>query len=322
MLLRILSIFLIIFHFLTASCGTSHAPSDGVDVSQELRTTLEYIRENASSPDDTSGIGEWTLISLRAGGISDSTLNAYYLDGIKHRVQSEVPGKTPAGTLDEYKPTENARVVLSLSAIGAPSSDIGGYDLSAPLRNVDWVCSGTVNGPVFALLALNASGLNDSDVKNRLADYILECQLSDGGWAISGKNSDPDTTAMALQALRVCSERSDVTSAVQHAIDVLARLQQENGGYCSYGRENSQSVSQVIMALCSWGIDFREDSRFVKNERTLLDVLMEYRASDGGFVDVMGKDKASRMATEQAALALAAIEGFTEDGTVPYSFGK
>lgn len=323
MLYRIIAIILVIFRFLTASCVLPHTPSHKTDVTEELNATLEYIRNNAYVAGDISKLGEWTVIALRAGGMPDNDLNDRYLAYITERVRAEAPGKSPLGALDEHKPTENARIVMALSAIGADPADIGGYDLIAPLCDVDWVSSGTLNGPVFALLALNASGAGDADTRNRLADYILECQLSDGGWALSGKRADPDVTAMALQALAACADRPDAVSAAHSAIDALAQLQQENGGYLSYGRENSESASQVIIALCAWGIDPRTDSRFIKNGRSLFDVLMEYRAPDGGFCDVPEQGTSpSRMASEQAALALAALERLDWGGGALYSFVK
>lgn len=320
---RIIIIILLICRFLAASFGISAGQDRDTDVSAQLCAVLEYLRESAADADDISKLGEWTVIALRTGGMPDSGLNDRYLAYITEKVRAEAPGKSPLGALDEHKPTENARIVLALSAIGADPADIGGYDLTAPLCDVDWVCSGTVNGPVFALLALNASGAGDADTRNKLADYILECRLSDGGWALSGKRADPDVTAMALQALAVCSDRPDVVSAAHSAIDALARLQHENGGYLSYGRENSESASQVIIALCAWGIDPRTDSRFIRNGRSLFDVLMEYRAPDGGFCDVPEQGTSpSRMASEQAALALAALEKLGQGGGALYSFVK
>ena len=44
----------------------------------------------------------------------------------------------------------------------------------------------------------------------------------------------------------------------------------ENGGYVAYGSDSSESVSQVIIALSTYGIDCNEDERFIKNKRFLL----------------------------------------------------
>lgn len=310
MLYRIIIVILTIARFLSAFGGIADSLSAGTDVSKQLRTTLDYLYKNASAADDVSKIGEWTIISLCSADRDKNELRARYLDYITKRVRNEVPCKTPTGTLHEHKATENAKAVLALCAIGADPADIGGYDLTAPLRDVDWVCSGTINGPIFSLLALEESATDDTDTKDRLADYILECQIPDGGWALSGKKADPDITAMALQSLSIYAGRHDVVSASRRAIDALSGLQQENGGYRSYGRENSESVSQVIIALCAWGIDVREDDRFIKNGKSLIDVLSEYRVSDGGFSDTPDQDTSSLMASEQAALALSALEKF------------
>lgn len=325
MLYRIIVIIIIISRLLTASGGAGSETHDA-DISARLRASLEFIRESAVEMKDTSSISEWTVIALAVGGSDDRELYDAYLDAVTKRVAAEVPGKTPLGTLSEHKATENARVVLALSAIGADPTNIGGYDLTAPLTDTAWVCSGTVNGPIFALIALDASGVEDGGAMDRLADYILERQLPDGGWALSSKKADVDVTAMALQALAACADRPDVTSAAERAVTVLSELQQENGGYRSFGRENSESISQVIIALSDWGISPDTDERFIKNGKSLLDALMDFSASDGGFLDVLDSEsfnnKSSQMATEQASLALAALVRNGESGVTLYSFGE
>ena len=65
---------------------------------------------------------------------------------------------------------------------------------------------------------------------------------------------------------------------------------------------------QVIVALCELGISLT-DARFVKNECTVMDGLMQYYVSGGGFTHVKeaggGNDL---MATEQGFYALVAAD--------------
>ena len=86
----------------------------------------------------------------------------------------------------------------------------------------------------------------------------------------AGTSADPDITAMALQALAKYTDRADVAEAVEEALSCLSALQNNVGGYASWGTTNSESVAQVIVALGELGISL-DDSRFVKNGNTLVD---------------------------------------------------
>ena len=112
-------------------------------------------------------------------------------------------------------------------------------------------------------------------------------------------------TAMALQALAKYRDRQDVEDAVQRGIAALSALQEPNGAYLSWDEENSESVSQVIVALTELGVSL-DDERFVKNGQTLPQVLERFACEDGSYRHTLngGGDE---MATEQALYALAAI---------------
>lgn len=69
---------------------------------------------------------------------------------------------------------------------------------------------------------------------------------------------------------------------VERGVSALADLQEPNGAYTSWGEENSESVSQVIVALTELGIS-PDDERFVKNGQTLEQVLLRFAQEDGSF---------------------------------------
>ena len=124
-----------------------------------------------------------------------------------------------------------------------------------------------------------------SDVKKKL----LSLQLTDGGWSITGSNSDVDVTAMVVQSLSPYYKTdSSVKSAVDKALALLSARQKENGDFASYGVNNPESTAQVLTALSSLGIDCETDSRFIKNGNTLFDGISLYRLSDGTFCHKQG----------------------------------
>lgn len=117
---------------------------------------------------------------------------------------------------------------------------------------------------------------------------------------------DPDITAMALQALAKYQDRPDVKNATGKALICLSELQNNKGGYTGWGKDNIESVAQVIVALTELGIPL-DDSRFVKNGKTLPDNLMTFYIKGRGFCHIAdgGSDQ---MATEQGFYALVAAE--------------
>ena len=219
--------------------------------------------------------------------------------------------------LHERKYTEYSRVVLALTAIGRDPSKVAGYNLLTPLGDFDKTIWQGLNGPIWALIALDSG--NYEIPKNPAAktqatrqlyiDEILNNQMKDGGWSLTGTgDSDVDITAMALQALAKYQDQKAVKSATDKALDYLSDVQDSKGGYASWGTTNVESVAQVVVALCELGIDLG-DSRFVKNGHTLTENLLSFRQSNGGFYHVLdGSDGNNQMSAEQGFYALVAID--------------
>lgn len=145
---------------------------------------------------------------------------------------------------------------------------------------------------------------NSRDV---LIQNILKYQNEDGGFSISEKSaSDIDTTAMAITALSTYQDRTNVKQAIEKGFDFLASQQTESGGFGYRGQENCESLATVIIACASMNIPLN-DQRFMKNEKNLLDQLIEYKNSDGSFSHLK-ETPGSIMPTEQAIIAMAAVK--------------
>ena len=87
----------------------------------------------------------------------------------------------------------------------------------------------------------------------------------------------------------------------------MSAMQQDDGGFSSMGDSNAESIVQIIVALCELGLS-PEDPRFVKNGVSLLDALLEFRQSDGGFNHTADGSGNNQMTTEQAFYALVAAK--------------
>ena len=263
-----------------------------------------------------------------------------YLDSMRSYIEKTY--EENGGILHSAKATEWHRAAITVAALGGDPTSFGTYngkpiDLIADgsyncaLRNGPGTQG--INGWIWGLIALDA-GCYDvpEDAKYTREDFIteiLKMQLTDGtggneygGWVLGGygSSSDVDITAMAIQALapyynddtvytytnKISNKTvsKTVRRCVDEALERLSSMMSGNGGFTSWGTNNAESIAQVIVALCSVGINPAEDTRFITaSGKTLLDGLLDFRTSDGGFCHVIGSGWNS-MANDQATYAL------------------
>lgn len=282
------------------------------DVSGILIDVLAKLAYNVPEPVFGTLVGEWTVLCLARGehfAQSDAYFAGYY-SRIVQTVAQKAASVNQNGALHRAKSTENSRLIVALSAIGKDATDVGGWNLITPYDNFNWILKQGINGPIWALIALDTANYQTQDptIRQQCIDHILQNQLSDGGWALTGKVSDPDITAMTLQALFPYRAQSAVKVAAEKGFACLSALQKENGGYVTFGDENSESCAQVIVACATWGINPDTDSRFIKNGTSVLDSLLaHYVDSDDGFKHIQA-GTVDAMATDQGCYALIAYQ--------------
>ena len=278
------------------------------------KTTGDFMSKLGTPTVNSTG-GEWMVIGLARSG---RTVPAGYYDNVVEYVKANADKNE---RLHRAKVTDNARVILALTAIGKDVTNVGGHNLLKGLDNMDYVQTQGINGPIFTLIALDSHNYPTmGDVtREKLIQVILDAQLTDGGWALSADKADPDMTAMAIQALAPYYKTNEtVKAAVDKALEALSALQRNDGGFGSWGTVNSESCAQVIVALTALGIDPTADSRFVKNGLTVLDALAGFYVTGGGFYHTKGESKVNGMATEQGYYALAAYYRFANAQTRLY----
>lgn len=290
----------------------SETPSNPADWQTPYHKTQVYLKSAVPNPIVDSVKGEWAIIGLAR---SDASMSTNYYSSYYDRVVAYVEEKiNNEGQLHTVKSTENARVALAVTAIGKDPRNVGGHNLLTALNDVTYVNQQGVNGPIWALLALDSKNY-DAPGREALITSILGQQFKDGGWAVTPEGSTPattadvDMTAMAIQALApYYNTRKDVKDAVDKALICLSGKQLEDGRFQSWGTTNSESAAQVVVALSALGIDADKDTRFVKSGNSALDGLLSFAVKTGGF----GHDDnvVNQMATEQAYYALAAYDRF------------
>ena len=277
------------------------------------KTTGDYIAALGTPTVNSTG-GEWMVIGLARSG---RTVPAGYYDNVVEYVKAMADANE---RLHRAKVTDNARVILALTAIGKDVTNVGGHNLLKGLDNMAYVQKQGINGPIFTLIALDSHNYPTmGDVtREKLIQVILDAQLPGGGWNLSGENADTDMTAMAIQALAPYYKTNEtVKAAVDKALEALSALQRSDGGFGSWGTVNSESCAQVIVALTALGIDPATDSRFVKNGSTVLGALAGFYVDGGGFKHTADGER-NGMATEQSYYALAAYFRFANAQTSLY----
>ncbi len=292
------------------------------------KTTGDYIQETDASELCAFG-GEWPIFALKRSERDLPELYAAYYAAAETYVSENIDAQ---GRLDENRITENLRLIITLSALEDDVANVAGFDLLTALSDLEFVEKQGMSGVVYTVLAIKGSDYaipeaaegKTQTTEEALVDYILNHQLADGGWAYSGETADPDMTAMALQALAfyyvenpATEEEIAVSKAVELGIECLSELQNENGGFASYGAVNAESAAQVIIALTAYNIDPHTDSRFVKNGTSVLDSLCSFYVQGGGFRHTQDGER-NALATVQGYCALTAYWRFKENKTSLY----
>ncbi|MBF0780911.1 MULTISPECIES: DUF4430 domain-containing protein [unclassified Granulicatella] len=291
-----------------------------VDIAKPLDNVLKFIHTNVSKASEI-GVGtEWEILTLARGNIADNKLyERYYHNVLAHieenlDVQSGKIKRVSSNSIDK-RSTEMSRMILALTALGVQVNDVRGMDLFKGFKDVKYLNWQGINGTIFALIAANSSSYSQEylvDTRQQLLDEILRKQLADGGWSLSGKVSDPDITAMALQALAPYYRKNDarVLDAVNRGVIALSNMMLSTGGFqsgASHGLENTPSTAQVVTALSELGIDVASDVRFNRYGNNPLAAMLKYQSQDGSFFYTIHHiGVAEPFSTQQAGYALVA----------------
>lgn len=329
-LLAVLLALLLLGSMTACGAGKTATPEDNsdkfqqVDLEQEptasepaeltpLEQTAAWLLSAAPELAIGSVSGEWLVLGLARSGldVDPAYFEQYYENVEKYVTQC-------GGVLHDRKYSEYSRVILALTAIGKNPTDVAGFDLTRPLADFDQTCFQGINGPMFALIALDSGsyemptaeeGMTQASRESYI-DLLLEKQLANGGWCLTGDQMEADMTAMALQALSNHQDREDVAAAVERGVEALAQAMNDDGSFAANDGTSCESAAQVIVALSELGISLN-DSRFVKGGKNLMDRLMDYRMADGGFCHLLGEET-NQMATEQAFYAMVAAQRLEE----------
>ena len=258
------------------------------------------------------------MLGLARSGI---TVPYDYFANLSEYVKKSIK---PGERLHRLYASDNAKVILTLTALGKDASDVAGHDLFGVFNDLEFMQSQGINGLSWTLLALDCHGYELPEgyvTREELIDSMLEQQHEDGGFSLGVVyvNSDPDITAMTLQSLAPYYDKDErVKASVDRALAWLSAKQNIWGAFGSIDGSSSESCAQVLVALTALGIDPDTDERFIKNGWTVVDALSSFGVSGGGFKHVPSNTALNGLATLQGYYSLAAYYRFKEGKTSLY----
>ena len=286
----------------------------------------KLLSDSENFPAGTS-VCDWTAMAFAMLDI-DEDYDAY-LSALQTYVTNHYETD---GYLHRSKATEWHRIALTVMALGGNPESFG---TDANGNSVNLIADGTYNfggedigaqgnnAYIYALITLDAGNFTVPNSARYSREYLINALLKnqeeDGGFGIMKGKSDVDITAMAIQALAPYSGQSEVYTAIDKALSMLSAAQNDDGSFTNWDNVSSESCSQVIIALCSLGLDPKTDERFVKKGNSVFDALMSFRLSDGSFSHNLDSKESDAIATEQAILALCSMIK-ARDGKRLYDF--
>ncbi len=315
-------------------------------ISTHLQNTLEYQYDTITAPTLGSVAGEWTVLTIARGDYDAS--EDYYLDYFD-RIEQEMVDCYGTLHWVKYTEYSRLILALQsagfditdvagydLTSYYGSISNITAQGINGPIFALIALDTNDYLIPESAYYAGQAD--DDKNSRKVMLEWILNQEITvdidgDGdldkyGYALTGDEPDPDITAMAIQAFSAYYNGNDLLKAefgddvtgynaliaeiqesVDRCVNILGEMQLADGDYGSWGTTNSESTTQVIVALTSLGIDPLTDTRFIKNGNTLLDGLMKYAVADGGFKHVYAGE-VNAMATDQGTYGLIAYDRF------------
>ena len=296
----------------------------GVDVGYSSSAVLDVITlEGNISRADIEKIVQSGLEKLK---IDESEWKAFILGSLKQKNDEiEKLKKEVIESKGEYsKVTDLERIIITLSNSGINPRELEKIDLLEKLGNSDRMERQGLNGVIFGLIAMESVKTNPQNIKwdrSALLTKILESQNTDGGFSlVKGDTSSLDITAMALTALAPHKSEEKVKPVVDKAIEYLKKQQTSKAYFLEDGKENAETLAQVIIALTALEIDPLSND-FKKDKYNMMSSLASFRLKDGTFEHIQGQGS-NMMATEQSLMAFLAYENYLDKKGSIFKFEK
>lgn len=249
-------------------------------------------------------------------GTEASDLYIFALKRLGVEYDYERYGDNMKSVLGGYGPNRSAavyaRTILALDACGIDTQNYIERDFVADGTYGKENLSGT-DERSWALIALDSADYEVADWAVNTRESIIKGIMSEQNEDGSIGNG-AESTALALIALAdytydetvyeytdsITGEEKSAT-AWEVAAPAIDYLSAEQSGWGDY--YNLKTTALVLIALDYMDIDAENDERFIKNDKTVVDGLLQYEVGDGSFSSDMNDSDST--ATTYAICALA-----------------
>ena len=247
-------------------------------VIQRVSESKDYLATATQEENAKAIYALWTSGATVPGGFYDEYLQALadWLDlAVKRGKTAYIPG-----------------VIRTVAAMGLDVADFAGHDLLAAMQRPELVDADEDRlDMLMDLDAAGDAGKTDgfSALREQLLTEALTRQQSSGEFRYTSKwpaelkrtgvDNEPDRfdyillTAKSVQALAPYQSRTDVSAAIDKALNYLSEQQLPSGGFLKYGAEDVEEDAAVLEMLAALGISLT-DERFTRDGHTVLDGMM------------------------------------------------
>ena len=258
--------------------------SPDFNYTDEIGSALDFLNESQYSG-SISGFSNsaWAALSVTAGGEDPASgrwnlPSQSLIEYLRNKPEDTIlgmPSWTNPDGLDNVD--DFARMILVISAVGEDPTDFGGVNYLVMLESYydgnQFQYPELVEDDAFAILALTACGVNNSEMVSSAANYIKTRQNEDGGWSSFSGDSDIKVTSLVIQALVAAGD--DDKEVIDKALNYTKNMQEDDGGF-----SDAITTSYAVMAITAAGENPQD---LIKNSNNPIDYLLDLQQDDGSF---------------------------------------
>jgi hypothetical protein len=247
---------------------------------------------------DHAGLTSELVLAARAAGRDPAAIRAggpSAIDFLRHSADAySRQGSAQAGKLAAAA-VAGGQDPRDFGAVDLVARVVGGYEpVSGRFGQTTW-------DQAWAMIGLAAAG---EPVPEPAVDFLVSARAAGGGWGggVQPAEGDPDSTGLAMQALRAAGAAITGTGMTS-GVAFLDGTQQGDGGWGYGGASNTNSTAYALQGLLAAGEDPRADRWTAPGGATAVTFLLEQQRNEGHFEH--DSFPADLMATLQVLPALA-----------------
>ena len=294
----------------------TEAPDTPADEKKDYNVVIPEVLEKIAAT-YINATDYWIVMDMGAYESYAPQTENKLTDDVRQKYINNAITAIQNSTLD----TEIDKTVLGLAAIGKNPELLYPVNSNTAISAIEKLNSVTHSESAwsapYTLAAYNQGDYNTDQYETELINKLLESQKPDGSWDEWGTI---DTTANVIAGLSFYKDRPEVNTAIESAVNYLSTQQNENGAYSA----NSNSTAMVIIGLCAAGVDLLNDTRFIIDEKNIIDGLLSFLVADGAGFGYTDNTSINAYSTEQAFRALISFMQAVKTGGAynVYDFSK